>query len=270
MENPKFKEFIQLVITINRGNSTIIKMFYELNNSLREVEKELVHLEPKVDKWESYINSFLYELNELGYDYKSDYSKIDKWLKKYNTPKEVFLKWFNDIHEENTLYVILDTNLEFLSNIEYPNNTNYPTHGNLSYPEIQLIQYEFEEFIKSLYVQKLFNLLKNKIKPSNKTTKGRKTHKKFKEYFNSEYRNKESLKKIKHIFHQKGKSKEVAIVTCLLTQYGLVTIGNDGRKDFFKAWFDFIENSYEENHHFGGIYNFIPDKGIDGFVFRSI
>ena len=67
MNREKFEAVISYIEKSNRLNSTIIYIFYQLNNLLLEIEDELVHLKPTLtpENYQSHIDSLIYDLNKL-------------------------------------------------------------------------------------------------------------------------------------------------------------------------------------------------------------
>jgi hypothetical protein len=181
MDRSKFAEFLKYILRANSANRCVIEIFQTQYSLYNEVKDQLIHLKPETDKYQysSHLDSLLYDLNKLDYSKDLDYSKVDVWLKKNNTSREEFLQWHTEDpnvshwhigdpsrwHTEKTpnnlLFEILKTDLELMAILEYPNQEIYPHLNNYTYSELQLIQYECENIIKNICVNKLIDFIKN-------------------------------------------------------------------------------------------------------------
>jgi len=90
--------------------------------------------------------------------------------------------------------------------------------------------------------------------------------KQFPEYFD---RSNESLSGICKRLFNNNSPKDYAIMLCLLSENGLVTIANKQRKTFFSAWYNFIGKQLPKRENYNAINKFIVDKAASGFVFKD-
>ena len=69
------------------------------------------------------------------------------------------------------------------------------------------------------------------------------------------------------IFNKNESPKDYAVMTCLLSEKGFVVVRNKGRKDFFEAWYRYINMPLPKRSNFAAINKNIVDKAANGFVF---
>ena len=109
-----------------------------------------------------------------------------------------------------------------------------------------------ESFIKYL---KKFAAPELKVKP-------------FSEYFVPKNQN-ELAEICKSIFNKNDSPKDYAIMLCLISQRGFVVILDKKRKDFFAAWYRYINRPLPKRSNFTAINKFMYEKIAIGFVFKN-
>lgn len=93
--------------------------------------------------------------------------------------------------------------------------------------------------------------------------------KEFIAYFNDK-KNCEKLAEICETIFGVHESKKVdAIMVCILTQNGFITLADKRRKAFFIAWYKHSKKKIPKKENFAGINNFIVDRGIQGLCFKN-
>ena len=100
------------------------------------------------------------------------------------------------------------------------------------------------------------------------STGKRKVEKPFSEYFVPKNQN-ELAEICKSIFNKNDRPKDYAIMTCLLSEKGFIVVSNKGRKDFFCAWYKYINRPLPKRCNFQAINGHIADKAANGFVFKN-
>jgi len=100
------------------------------------------------------------------------------------------------------------------------------------------------------------------------STGKRKVEKPFSEYFVPKNQN-ELAEICKSIFNKNGRPKDYAIMLCLISEKDFVVVLNKGRKDFFEAWYKYINKELPKRSNFTAINKHIVDKGSNGFVFKN-
>jgi hypothetical protein len=281
MENSIFEDFIDYLGRVRYSEKTvkesknnffseqsIIQMFYKINSKYCKIHDELIEYKATFDKnskkiYDAKIEDYINKLKKLNFDFNYNIDKIKEWMKRFNTSNSDFENWYDRISENNTLYVILDTHLGFFDDGMSPDIKIYPFLSELDYQDIQSIQSFFENYIKDIYVKKLLTFLKAQKFDRNRNKRT------FIKYFDGKY-TLEKIEKLESIFNQNQSPKEFAIMVCLLTQYGYVTINSRGRKAFYKSWYDFINLEYPKNENFYSINKFIEDTSISGFIFKEL
>jgi hypothetical protein len=109
---------------------------------------------------------------------------------------------------------------------------------------------------------------KSNLLTINKNRKKDKPEKLFHEFLN--HNKKENFAKVcKELFNANNSPKDYAIMLCLLSEEGIVTIPNRGRSSFFSAWYKYIDKILPKNKNFYAINKFIDDKSGNGFVFKD-
>ncbi|WP_242131350.1 hypothetical protein [Aestuariivivens marinum] len=179
MNKSKFDEFKSYILKANRLNRSVIEIFQTLNNLKEDIKSEIIHLKPILDQYnyEATLDSLIHDLKKLGYPEEVDFTKIESWLKEFDTTKEELLLWHtenpnvthwesNESHN-NMLFEILYTELELMANLEYSGQEKFKHLDNITYSEIQLIQHQFEEVIKNSIVEEL-KLFLQELRKSNK------------------------------------------------------------------------------------------------------
>ena len=71
----------------------------------------------------------------------------------------------------------------------------------------------------------------------------------------------------KKIFNKNESPKEYAIMLCLLSQNGCVSIADRQRKPFYEAWYNFINRPLPTNNSYSSINKYIQEKAANGFHF---
>ncbi len=90
----------------------------------------------------------------------------------------------------------------------------------------------------------------------------------FPEYLLHEKRN-ELAEICKNVFNKGQSPKEYAIMFCLLSDKGFVTVPKNRRKNHYMAWYIFINKPFPKNNNFYSINKFIFEKGINGLFFKD-
>lgn len=295
-ENKFFNNFIEGIKTrfdsIIYGLETTKHNYKSIKDDLinfRDIEGE-ERYQRKLDNYSNKLSKFTY-----GSDTELDLTKIDYILKNNNIDLDTVLKWGDEspvgyninkwIKGDNyvPLYDLLslkkpELDMIFIEsdnvstnrkidhaskeNVDvYPFLNDYPT-----YDEINTIRHFFEKAIKDFYVIQLKKYIKvNVIKPNSK--KKEKKKKTLIEYFKDHPDF--DLTKLAEIFNKNESPKEYAMMLCILTQKGFITINSKGRKDFYKAWYDFINKQYPESGSFSAINDYIGDKSKKGFQYED-
>lgn len=130
-----------------------------------------------------------------------------------------------------------------------------------------ILKLQFAQFTK-IEISKYFIKIMNGYLEDEKKKREKKKNKAFKDYFDPKY-SIDDLNKLKKIFNKNNSPKEYAIMICLLTQKKLVSIKDGGRAEFFRAWYDFIEETKPGNSNFFAINKYIDDESKKGLEFSK-
>ena len=236
MNNSKFIEFINCLEMADSLNTNVIQIFQILNDLKNEVITELINLKPETTEYafKAAVDKLSHNLKK--YEYDLNRSKIDKWLKHFNTTTEEFSKWHtfnpnashwhNDESSNNILYEILKTDINLPIKKDFtPFIEHYEELNKYDDSEKRAIQYHFEVFMKSLVINELQDFISSQ-----------------RTYFQ-----KESIDSL-----GKGKSKETNInpFPRVFTNYNAFKIFDEWSKKFIKnelADFSFIYRRMQED-----------------------
>ncbi len=111
-------------------------------------------------------------------------------------------------------------------------------------------------------------LRKNRIEEEAIVIDDKKYIKPFPEYL--EHEKQDKLAEICNNVFNKGHSpKEYAIMFCLLSDKGFITVPNRKRNNYYMAWYIFIHKQFPKRNNFYAINKFIFDKAANGLFFND-
>jgi hypothetical protein len=90
----------------------------------------------------------------------------------------------------------------------------------------------------------------------------------FPEYIQSE-KNNEVAELCKKLFSVGHSQKRYAIMFCLLSDKGLITVPDRKRNSYYKAWYLYINIPFPKNNNFYAINKYLFDRAVNGFMFEN-
>ncbi len=185
MKISKFDNFHSYILNvrfthINQRNTnsnllyidSLIEMIYEIHKNYVEVKDELVELKASVVTKEIYnakLDSLIHKLNKFEIYRNYNNEKVKDWIKENELTEAKFFKWHDEIHEENHLYNILNTQMSWLEPNMKPDVESFPFMERYDTYEIQTMHTFFENYIKEHYVEKLLTFLEEQKYSVNNT-----------------------------------------------------------------------------------------------------
>ena len=246
----------------------------KISGSNEEYQTEVFSCLSFIKDFKDVENKLFTEIEENSFDNKFTdyYHKYDRLLKdsmidipevSTETIKKHF-KYFNSSYENfDSLYklLVISDAIFCLAQEWLECNEKDKPNGPEEWVEIQEDIYHFAKRETVKRVIEKFNECKPIINKS-------KEYKKFEKYFPTEYQNR--IHFLKEIFNQNQSPKKIAMMTCLLTQNNIISIdAKKGGANFFRSWYDFIKLEHPKNDNFEGINKYIPDRAVNGFVFKD-